>query len=364
MSFVKKKSALVTGGNGHLGFHLVTELCENGYQVRATVRNLSDPQKVERLIRLRKTYPDLEIVELDLVNEKQAMSAVAGIQYVFHVAAPNLLWAKDEKREMWNPILEGTKNIIRAALAEEAISPGKKIVFTSSCGVVGTHARDRDFTEDDWNDSVSAPYLRAKLQAERWAGDFTLSGRLPFVSLCVPSMIGPGYQRTPPGMNLFEEIVLKNRLAIPQIEYHIVDVRDVATLHRLAAEEPGMQGRYLLTGHRVNSQSFMQEVEKSLSGKIIKKFIIPNFALDLFCIFDFLKSKVTGKERTLTRDLVRDFKGARQLVCGQKLASALPRFRFRPLAQTFDDIFSDIFRLQASPQIIIPVKHGNEPKTE
>ena len=58
------KNVLVTGANGHVGYALTKLLVERGYNVRASVRNKNEKDKILPLSKL-----DVEIVELDKMDE-------------------------------------------------------------------------------------------------------------------------------------------------------------------------------------------------------------------------------------------------------------------------------------------------------
>ncbi|MBW1880004.1 MAG: NmrA family NAD(P)-binding protein, partial [Deltaproteobacteria bacterium] len=67
------KSVLVTGANGHLGNNLVRLLLEEGYDVRASVRDLGDPKKTGPLEGL-----GVSLVEADILKPETLPAAVEG----------------------------------------------------------------------------------------------------------------------------------------------------------------------------------------------------------------------------------------------------------------------------------------------
>lgn len=66
---VERPLVLVTGASGYIASHVVKTLLDSGYQVRGTVRNISDEKKVQPL-KLLSTKDDrnLQLVEADLMN--------------------------------------------------------------------------------------------------------------------------------------------------------------------------------------------------------------------------------------------------------------------------------------------------------
>ena len=337
------KIAFVSGGNGHLGFHLVQELLSAGYRVKASVRDLNSQLKISKLIQLKKSYSELEIVQMELNHRESIKKAVQGTHVLYHVAAPNKIWAKNPEQEIFEPIFQGTQNVI-----EEAIqcNEGKleKIIFTSSCSNLGfkatTKTKTRDLDETDWNENLHADLFKAKFQAEKWAIEYTGKKNMPFVSLCIPLLIGGNFDRTPPGMRTLQDAYQKGIFAIPSGEWHVVDVRDAAIIHRLAWNHENAKGRYVVSGNRVNSCQLAEAVKRALPEKKLKILLLPNFVLDIACFLDWLIHGLTKKERNLTRAFLKDFKNIEQRLSGEKLKKEFPEFRFRSLEQTLSDLFS------------------------
>ncbi|MEC8927501.1 MAG: GDP-mannose 4,6-dehydratase, partial [Candidatus Thermoplasmatota archaeon] len=60
---------VVTGASGYIGSHVVANLLARGTSVRATVRDVSDPERVAHLRALPIAEGgNLEIVEMDLFD--------------------------------------------------------------------------------------------------------------------------------------------------------------------------------------------------------------------------------------------------------------------------------------------------------
>src|SRR5688572_15046054 len=100
-------TALVTGASGFVGSAVAKALAAAGYAVRALVRVTSPRGHLAGC--------DIEYVEGDLRDAASVRRAVAGANYVFHVAADYRLWARDPG-EIVRANVEGTRNIMKAAL--------------------------------------------------------------------------------------------------------------------------------------------------------------------------------------------------------------------------------------------------------
>ena len=82
-------SVLVTGGSGYIGSWCVVRLLEEGYNVRATVRDLSREPAVRAAIgKVVDPGNRLSFLKADLMSDTGWDDAVAGCEYVLHVASP------------------------------------------------------------------------------------------------------------------------------------------------------------------------------------------------------------------------------------------------------------------------------------
>jgi len=78
----------VTGASGFIASHLVKQLLERGYHVRATVRNKEDKEKNQHLTSLPGANERLELFSADLLQAGAFDQAVEGSEGVFHTASP------------------------------------------------------------------------------------------------------------------------------------------------------------------------------------------------------------------------------------------------------------------------------------
>jgi len=121
--------ALVTGGAGFIGSHLIDELLARGYEVKC-IDNFSSGKREF----IEKNINEIELIEGDLLNRNDIKKAIKGCEIVFHLAAnPDVrLGAVDTKIHFDNNIV-ATYNLLEE-MRKEGI---KKIAFTSSSTVYG-----------------------------------------------------------------------------------------------------------------------------------------------------------------------------------------------------------------------------------
>src|SRR3954467_3056061 len=170
MAEPRDQTVLVTGGSGFLGGWCVIELLRRGFTVRTTVRSLSREPQVRAAVGSEVDAGErLTVLAADLTTDEGWPEAVAGCDYVLHVASPFPPVQPKDPDELIVPAREGTLRVLRAALAAGV----KRTVVTSSVAAIAGGARTPGpLSEDDWTDldfDGLSPYVRSKTIAERAA---------------------------------------------------------------------------------------------------------------------------------------------------------------------------------------------------
>jgi UDP-glucose 4-epimerase len=172
--------ALVTGGGGFIGHHLVRRLLADGYEVRV-LDNFSTGRR-ERLEGL-----DVGVVEGDLRSYERAHAAVRGMDVVFHLGAlPSVPRSVQDPLTTSAVNVEGTLNVLLAARDENV----RRVIFASSSSVYGANPV-LPKTEEDQPLPIS-PYGVSKLSAEHYCRTFTTVYGLETVSIRLFNVFGPG----------------------------------------------------------------------------------------------------------------------------------------------------------------------------
>jgi dihydroflavonol-4-reductase len=237
----------VTGASGFVASWLVRELLERGVTVRGTVRRVAS---ADHLRALPGAVERLELVEADLTVPGSFEPAVRGCAVVFHTASPYVIQVDNPQRDLVDPAVNGTLEVLRACAKAGDVS---RVVLTSSMAAVTDEPDERRvLTEADWNEKSTLqrnPYYLSKTMAERAAWTFVEREKPPFDLVAMnPFMIlGPSLG---PGLNVSNKIIadMVNGVypGILSMTWGIVDVRDVAHAHVRAAEVQAAHGRYLL----------------------------------------------------------------------------------------------------------------------
>ena len=310
------RTVLVTGANGHVCYNVAKLLRSKGYNVRASVRDLSNPKKTSHLRAL-----GVELVEADIMKPETLTGAVAGVDGVFQIAAVYRIWAPDPENDIIAPGVTGGLNVLRAA-KEAGV---KRVVLTSSCAAVGSDATEANpLTENDWNDAATSPYYVAKTRGEREAWKFAKETGLDLVTINPCAIIGPGFYRHTPSTETFE-LLLRGKLpAVPPIAFSFVDVRDVASAHVLAYENPQAKGRYITAAAHYRMMDLMKYIKEEIDPDVkVPKFELPKAAIPVISSLDWLANKVARTPRQLPKDLADEMIGKTQIVSSEKIRREL-----------------------------------------
>jgi UDP-glucose 4-epimerase len=169
---------LVTGGAGFIGSHIVEAL-----QGRAEVRVLDNLRSG-----FRRNLDGLrcEFVEGSIGDRSAVRQAVAGVDYVFHLAAMISV-----PESMLNPIECAEINCLGTLVVlEEAARAGvKKLVLSSSAAIYGDNPATPKI--ETMRPEPKSPYAITKLDGEYYCGMFTDTGRLPTACLRYFNVFGP-----------------------------------------------------------------------------------------------------------------------------------------------------------------------------
>ena len=276
---------LVTGGSGFIGQHLVKALLERGDQVR--IFDLRAPS-------LGKTN-NLKFHQGDLADRAALSRAMAGARQVYHLAADPNLWAADSSGFQRTNV-QGTLNVLAAA---ERHAP-EKLVYTSTESILagrrrgaGQHRMIDEGAEPRVED-MPGPYCRSKFLAEKEALAAARRG-LPVVVVNPTLPIGPGDRRLTPPSRMLCDFLNGRAPAYLEAEINMIDVRDAALGHLLAAEHGTVGKRYILGGENL-TMSRMLAILEELTGLPMPKRRIPYWLAFAYAAADqFLADHITHR---------------------------------------------------------------------
>ncbi|KAJ9605711.1 hypothetical protein H2200_009560 [Cladophialophora chaetospira] len=125
---------LLTGATGFVGFRILAELLDQNYKVRLAVRSDSKIDAIKTALPSKYDADELEFTIVpDLAVANAFDSALKGVKYIIHVAAPGPGPSDDYEATMVKPSINATLSILNSALQSPAV---KKVVITSSVAAV------------------------------------------------------------------------------------------------------------------------------------------------------------------------------------------------------------------------------------
>jgi nucleoside-diphosphate-sugar epimerase len=243
---------LVTGGSGFIASHTILQLLSENHRVRTTIRSLKREADVRGMLRQGGAEPSdrLSFFETDLQSDAGWTEAVAGCDYVLHMASPFPSGVPKSEDELIVPAREGTLRVLRAARAARV----QRVVLTSSFAAIGYghKAQTAPFNETDWTDTSGSDvtaYVKSKTLAERAAWDFIAKqGDALELSVVNPvavlgPVLGPDYSTS---ILLIQRLLSGAVPGMPKLKFGVVDVRDIADLHIRAMLQPAAKGERFL----------------------------------------------------------------------------------------------------------------------
>ncbi|KAJ9604257.1 hypothetical protein H2200_011091 [Cladophialophora chaetospira] len=310
-----KPLVLLTGPNGFVGAHVLATLLSHNYRVRGTVRSLAKATFLSHQHSTAINSGDLTFVEVPDIQAPGALdAAVKDADYICHVASPYFVSTNDPIKELVEPAVNGTRNVVSSALKSKTLK--RMTIMSSFASVVDLSKNPRAgyvYTSEDWDpvteeEAKSNGYMgyhASKTFAERAAWemyrDAKAKGEIEWdlVTFCPPMIYGPPVHEADvakgvAGLNTsISRLVISvqgkdpafaPRVATPGLPAW-VDVRDVAEAHlRSLTLDKGVSERFLLCGgvdyFEDGLAGLRAKGEKGLGEEGAKVDISKHFALD------------------------------------------------------------------------------------
>ena len=176
------KRALVTGGAGFIGSHLVDRLLEDGHEVKV----LDDFSNGKMANLGAANRGDLSVIEADVSDYAAIEPHFAGIDWVFHLAAKAAIVPSIQEPMVYHRAnVDGTAAVLEAARAHRV----KRFVYAASSSCYGL--AEQLPTPEDAPISPMYPYALTKYVGESYVMHWSKVYKLPCVSLRFFNVYGP-----------------------------------------------------------------------------------------------------------------------------------------------------------------------------
>lgn len=249
---------MLTGGTGYLGHAIALEAACDNHQVVALVRSLNSP--------FIPAHPNIRLIKGDITDTASIDAAVDGCDAIIHCAAMAKLWTR-QRDLMYEVNVAGTRNILQSALEHRV----RKVVFTSSCSVLGPSAKSMVDETTPRINSMTTDYEISKHMAEELCRQYHRRG-LHTVIVLPPAIYGPGKGTDSNAVSRIIIQCMRTGLMFQPSPStfcrNFAFVDDVARGHLLALQS-GISGeRYILGGENISYREFSRSIRKALKRKL------------------------------------------------------------------------------------------------
>ncbi|MGC6430616.1 MAG: NAD-dependent epimerase/dehydratase family protein [Jejuia sp.] len=294
---------LVTGGTGLVGAHLLYKLISNNENVRAIYRNDRKLKNVKNVFACYGETSDtlfdkIDWVKADILDIPALDEALKGIKFVYHCAA-FVSFEPNKYNLLRRTNITGTANVVNLCISNNVT----KLCHVSSIAAIGNSIKTETITENNvWNpEEDNSVYAITKYGAELevWRG--TQEG-LDAVIVNPGVILGSGIWRYGSG-NIFKKVY-------DGLKYYatgsvgLVAVSDVVKIMIALLNSDIKNERFILVAENWSYKDFFQDIAKVLNVKAPSKEAHPNL-LNIAWRLDWLKQKLLGKRRVLTKHIVK-----------------------------------------------------------
>ena len=326
--------SLVTGGCGFMGRHLVSLLSTRGDHVR--ILDLRDWPASPSM-----PLPANVELHLGSIRDRAVLArACAGVDRVFHLAANPNLWAADPNT-FHEVNYEGTCRVIEAAASANIA----RFVYTSTESIlknINAPRTSRNAVIDEnvrhSIKDVPGPYCRSKFRAEEAAQAAARDG-MPLVIVNPTMPIGPGDFLLTPPTKMVLGFLNGTTPAFLDFDFNLVDARDVAWGHLLAAEQGRVGERYILGHENLTLRRFLDELER-LTGLSMPRYRVPYWLAYLSALVSEGISNITKKPPIAPLTGVRLTRSSMAFDC--RKARIELGWQCRPFVQSLRDTIVDL----------------------
>lgn len=309
----------ISGATGYIGNNLALRLANEGQQVHALCRSAEKKGLLN--------HPNITVFSGDITDPGSIVKAMQGCEQVYHLAAYARVWAKDPAT-FTRLNVDATRNIMDAAKQFGV----KKIVFTSTAGVLGPSG-NRPVKEDDARiGDVMNEYELTKTQAEQLCREYCSKYGMHIVTVNPPRVYGPGVESESNAVTRLIKLYLAGKWKIlpgdGKRTGSYVHVDDVVNGHILAMEKGRSGERYILSGVNASYIEFFDTLEK-VTGRKTTLYPFPVGLMQLAGFGIMLWSKLTRTPPLLTRKWIKKYYYDWSLSC-EKAERELG-YSYRPL---------------------------------
>ena len=280
----------VTGASGYIGTHVVIALMKRGYDVRACLTDLGNPEKTDHLSALNGNYDgSVSLHQANLLDEGSYDAPFAECCAVLHVGTAMGYGGANNPRQVYDGAVNGTDNVLRSIKKAGSV---KRFIYTSSFAAISHPAKSGyQFTEADWasdgrqendpswnldniDEGGEMGYAMAKVETERRSHRFAAEdGGFEAISVNPIVVLGPLLSTVHELVGSWQWFLGRTLAGKPnqrgwQHLWNIVDVRDVGEAQALMIESDVCQNgdRYQLSATDESGEIDVVQIQAHLES--------------------------------------------------------------------------------------------------
>jgi len=291
---MSERKALVTGGAGFIGAHLVGYLLKEGLQVRV-LDIASKPDFMD---------DQVEYIQGSVLDREQVQTCIDDVDWVFHLAANPHLWAKDTYIfEQIN--YQGTQVVLEAA-KQANIS---LFIHTSTEAILRSylHPTTQLITENTplpAFEEMAGPYTRSKYLADQAVYKAHEAG-LPVIIVYPTGPIGTNDPNLTAPNKMIADFLKEKTPAYLECNLNLIAVEDVAQGIVHAAQVGRVGERYILGNENLALSEILQHIHKIFDKKVPKRRIPYTVALLTAHASEFISNTFTYQQPIASLEGVR-----------------------------------------------------------
>ena len=312
-----------------VGSHLLYNLVQKESRIRAIYRREETLKHVKKVFAYHSPenptlFDTIEWIKSDLSDLPKLEEVFKGVTKVFHCAA-YISFDPSNYKKLLKSNKEGTANIVNLCLAHGV----QKLGYVSSIATIGDSLSNELATEEtEFNPINSSVYAITKHMAEMevWRG---AQEGLEVVIVNPGVILGPGFRKSGSGpllqsFNNSKGYYFKGGTGF-------VGVYDVVAILIRLMQSNLKNERFILVSHNATFKEIQHLVADVMGGKKANR-PVPKWIIDLLWRLDWLKSKILGKKRALTRQTAQSL-NQRLFYSAEKIEKALD-YTFEPIEET------------------------------
>ncbi len=286
-----KEIAVVTGGTGFVGSHLVDLLLAKNYEVRCIVRKTSNLRWLKN--------KDVKLYDSGLFDKEALKNILKDADYLYHIAG--VVKAKTEEGYFKGNV-ETTKNLLEVV---SEVNPGiKKVVVMSSLTACGPAKNGKPCTEETEPHPITT-YGRSKLAQEEVAKSYM--SKLPVTITRAPGVYGERDTE----IYLMFKTYKQGLMTIVGFDKKLVSLIHVADLvkgiYQAGINEKSTGEIYFISSEEFYDWNRISEGIKQAMGRGAIKIRLPHFLVYTVAAFAQFFAMFSNKPATFNLEKARDF---------------------------------------------------------